>query len=61
MFFSFVISGRGIAANPEPTNTAVSKGASSFVQHPQPSVFLGSGFDPAGRPGMTKMGVARHA
>jgi len=59
MPFLLVIPGRGIAADPEPMNTVLSKGA-PFMRRLQPSVCLGSGFDPAGRPGMTEVWV-KHA
>jgi adenine-specific DNA-methyltransferase len=48
-----VIPGRGTAASPEPMNTAPEKEAPAAVSIPVPSVVMGSGPGPAGRPGMT--------
>jgi hypothetical protein len=53
-FFSFVIPGHREAMNPEPRNTVLSCFYANDTEHLAKSVFMASGFGPAGHLGMTE-------
>ncbi len=53
--FLLVIPGHRAAMNPEPMNTDLEKCVPRPATTSEETVFMGSGFGPAGRPGMTKV------
>jgi hypothetical protein len=55
MAFVRVIPGHRAAMNPEPMHTDLEKHVPTPASTWDTTVFMGSGFGPAGRPGMTKV------